>query len=94
MNVRFFFIIQQSNSGDVKEDRGSRGRKCRDGREKKDERKEDSNGDENNNGGKDDMVSAAVVTVVRRSRWLSKSCWSMLLLPSHYSLQLWVLSMW
>ena len=30
-----FFITQQSNSRDVKEDRGSRGWKCRDDREKK-----------------------------------------------------------
>ena len=30
-----FFITQQSNSGDVKEDRESRGWKCRDDRERK-----------------------------------------------------------
>ena len=87
------YTTQQSNSGDVKEDRGSRGWKCKDDREMKDKRREDSKGNENNNGGKDDMVSAVVVTVVRRSWWLGKSWWSMLMLTSHYSLQLWVLSM-
>ena len=72
MNVRFFFITQQSNSGNVKEDRGSERWKCKDDREKKDYRKEDSNGNENNNRGKVDMVSAAVVTPVRRSWWLGR----------------------
>ena len=45
-----FFITQQSNSRDVKEDRGSRVWKCKDDREKKDKRREDSKGNENNNG--------------------------------------------
>ena len=64
-----------------------------DDREKKDFRKEDSNGNENNNRGKVDMVSAAVVTSVRQSWWLGKPWWSMLRLPSYYSLHLWVLPM-